>query len=244
LHPNRARVEIFHQQQQEGEIASIFDHPAAAETSDAFKSQTISLLLYPETSGETFTSEPLSKFASAQKNISLFVIDSTWPQSKRMNQKIPSHIKRVHIDNLVEGPSMFLIRKQNSGGGQVGTRVSTLEATALALRALGESEENVVSPLFEALRLSVDACLHQTGKKKAYGNVMRPLLTDSYLDPNYNGPFRRPQVNRPSHCFHCKLESHEARLKNRGTKPATETTPLQRCWYCKSCKNFFYTESL
>ena len=106
------------------------------------------VLLYP-----TADSIPISEFRKKeqQKKLVLCIIDSTWGQSKAMNRWFPDSVPRVHIDDFVQGKSLFLSRKQSV----ISSRVSTLEAIEKALLSLGESA-SAVAPLIPALKLSVD----------------------------------------------------------------------------------------
>jgi DTW domain-containing protein YfiP len=94
-----------------------------------------SLIIYPSP-----ISRPISEYAhwlsssssSTHHPITLCVIDSTWPQSRAMEQRLHPDIPRVHIDELVTKPSLFLNRKQSTNK----TKISTIEAIMLAIMAL------------------------------------------------------------------------------------------------------------
>ena len=167
-------------------------------TNDASK---LPLLLYPSKN-----SVPLSqiKYANNVQPL-LFVIDSTWSQAKSINRNLPNSIKRVHIDDLVIGDSLFLLRKQ-----KVSSKVSSIESVALALEALG-TEMNVVARTTNALKLLVDAVLRQRGRKNVYGNVCDPIMDSD----ERNGPFTKAVIAKPSAgCPSCGQKT--ARFKNLG----------------------------
>jgi DTW domain-containing protein YfiP len=70
-----------------------------------------SVVLYP-----CKTSVPISNYKewfSLNDNANICILDATWPQSHSMEQCIPQHIPRVHINDCVDGPSLFLNRKQS-----------------------------------------------------------------------------------------------------------------------------------
>lgn len=120
-----------------------------------------SLILYPSPSSKSIVE--YREWYMDSTDVTLCVLDSTWSQSAAMNKILPSHIPRVRVDDYVTAPSQFLNRKQSTVKG----RVSTIESVALALTALGEIEETT-SPLYQALRLSVDTVLRQNGRAPAY----------------------------------------------------------------------------
>jgi len=78
----------------------------------------------------------------------LVLIDGTWSQARTMARQLAG-VTRVHVSEGA-GESLVLHRKQPRLG-----HVSTLEATALALRELGEVHAE--APLLTALRLACDA---------------------------------------------------------------------------------------
>ena len=84
--------------------------------------------------------------AAQQQRVTLLVIDGTWGHARAMARHVPKDVVRVHVNDEVAGPSLFLNRRQATAD-----RVSTLEAVALALKALGETAD--MSPLAAALKL-------------------------------------------------------------------------------------------
>jgi len=105
------------------------------------------LLLFP---GED--SQPAGAYrewvAAQHERVTLLVVDGTWNQARTMARQMAG-VPRVHISEPAR-ESLVLHRKQPKLG-----HVSTLEAVALALRALGE--EHAEAPLLAALRLACDA---------------------------------------------------------------------------------------
>ena len=156
--------------------------------------------------------EPISKYRnwySNNPNACLLVLDATWSQAGAMERSIPSHIPRVRLDAEITSPSQYLNRKQSSNT----TKISTIEAIAIALEALGEPRE-ALTPLYSSLHLSVDSVRIQGGLPPAYGNQIIPQLSSN---PKHNGPFTKSTANRPSHCPHCAATYPETRFKNLGT---------------------------
>lgn len=126
-----------------------------------------SVILYP-----SVDSTPIEEYQDWYKhhtgNILLCVIDSTWSLSKAMVRLLPKHIPRVNINNLVTSPSLYLSRHQSKNT----QKVSTVEATALALAALGE-DKRVIDVFNNALMHSVDCSLVQAGKAAVYNSALR-----------------------------------------------------------------------
>jgi DTW domain-containing protein YfiP len=191
-------------------------------------SSTASFILSP---GEN--SVPISRFQDRYRqvngNVTIVLVDSTWSQTAAMLKILPQSIPRVHIDQLsIKEPSQFLSRKQTSE-----TKISTIEALALAIQAL-DPNSSVVPSLFEALRLSVDALNKQNGMVASYGNSIIPnvdVSTDS-------GAFQRPSVPRPTFCPHCMISGS---FVNMGLRKPDESIgrKLIRIWKCKKCTSFF-----
>ena len=189
-------------------------------------SSTTSFILSP---GENST--PISQFQDlyrqANGKVNICLIDSTWGQAAAMLKTLPLSIPRVHIDELsIMEPSQFLSRKQTSE-----TKISTIEALALALQAL-DSKNSIVLSLYEALRLSVDSLNKQNGKGSSYGNSIVPNSDQT------KGPFQKPSVARPDHCPHCMISCG---FVNMGLRKPDENKgrKLSRIWQCKKCTSFF-----
>ena len=105
------------------------------------------LLLFPGEGSQPASS--LREWAAAQQErVTLVVVDGTWSQARTMARQLAG-VTRVHVSEGA-GESLVLHRKQPRLG-----HVSTLEATALALRELGEVHAE--APLLTALRLACDA---------------------------------------------------------------------------------------
>ena len=195
-------------------------------------SSTPSFVLSP---GEN--SIPMSSFRQIYKqangNVNLILVDSTWNQASAMLKNIPASIQRVHIDELsIKSPSQFLSRKQTSD-----TKTSTIEAFALALQALDDSNDAMISSLYEALRLSVDSLNKQCGLASSYGNDIEPnvMMCDSST-----GPFQKAAVARPTGCPTCGTGA--TKFVNMGLRKPDATRKLSRIWQCKKCSSFFSVE--
>lgn len=92
------------------------------------------------------------------------VLDSTWSQSKAMNNSLPLMIPRVHINDYVIKKSEYLCRKQNINLN----KISTIESVEMAISILEGNDSNVRA-FQPSLRLSVDALFKQSGKPIPYG---------------------------------------------------------------------------
>ena len=103
---------------------------------------------------------------SNDSNATICVLDATWSQSHSMNRALPPNIPRIRIDEMVQRPSLFLNRKQSA----TKTKVCTIEAVIYALERFGESEVSL-QPLWESLKISVDAVAQQSGKGAFYGHA-------------------------------------------------------------------------
>jgi DTW domain-containing protein YfiP len=197
-----------------------------------------SLILYPSKS-----SEPISNYVdwyNQHSTVNLCVLDSTWSQSLAMDRALPSHIPRVRVDDFVSGSSQFLNRKQSDVPG----RVSTLEAVAIALQALGEPEA-VIKPLYDALHISVDAMLRIRGHKTAYGNNFVGQIatagTGTAGADGVRGPFSERIVARPERCPQCSASKETTIFRNLGVrKPPPPAAPeVFRVWQCLDCNHIF-----
>jgi DTW domain-containing protein YfiP len=194
-----------------------------------------SLILYPSK-----TSEPIGNYVDwykQQPQVSLCVLDSTWSQSLAMDRSLPAHIPRVRVDDFVSGSSQFLNRKQSDVPG----RVSTLEAVAIALRALSEPEE-AIKPLYDALHISVDVVLRIRGHKTAYGNnFVGQIATAGSGAEGNRGPFSERIVARPERCPQCNASKETTIFRNLGVRkpPPPAVQEVFRVWQCLDCKHIF-----
>jgi hypothetical protein len=173
-------------------------------------------------------------YKQANGNVNIILVDSTWNQASAMLKNIPASIPRVHIDELsIKSPSQFLSRKQTSD-----TKTSTIEAFALALQSLDDSNGAMISSLYEALRLSVDSLNKQCGLASSYGNDIEPnvMMCDSST-----GPFQKATVVRPNNCPTCGI-GVTTKFVNMGLRKADATRKLSRIWQCKKCSSFFPVE--
>eukprot|EP01031_Cornospumella_fuschlensis_P033967 gene33967-41104_t len=150
------------------------------------------LILYPRSDARPI-SEYSAWFREAVGRVNLVVIDSTWPQSHAMDKSLPAHVPRVKIDEMILGPSEFLNRKQSKNK----SKVSTLEAVVMALKALGFHSAEQLDAFTESLRYGVDAMLRQGGKPPAYGNIIIPKAS------GYTGPYNISTVEKPTTCLIC-----------------------------------------
>lgn len=143
-------------------------------------------------------------FDQQSGSINLIVLDTTWGSSKTLDRSLPADISRVNVDFLVSAPSQFLNRKQST----TNTKISTLEAMAFAMQALGESERNI-APMLESLRYSVDAVLRQGGRPTAYQNDFIEAITKVTEDESSRSPFNFVRVSRPERCPYCSACAQE-----------------------------------
>ena len=166
----------------------------------------------------------------------LCVLDATWTQAPTLSNALPAAVPRVALDQAVSRPSEFLNRKQSTP-----TRISTVEAAALALEQLGEPKA-VVDAIHASLRVSVDSVLLQAGKSKAFSTDVKP-------DPSALGgvgPFTPPTVEKPVVCPLCNAEP-ERGYRNLGIRrPWDEErnckgTSSHRVWKCSGCEGIFNT---
>jgi len=182
-----------------------------------------SVILYPSDS-----SIPITDFQSLYNNnnnnnynhnydFNICVIDSTWSQSQAMDRCLPRHIPRVNINNFINSPSLFLNRRQvlaDDNPSNVGMKISTVEALALALKAL-DVDRRLVDGLYQALKLSVDATFRQNGKQTMYGHNFIDQISNVTV---HNGPYTASSVKRPSQCFRCGASSLTTIFKNMGLR--------------------------
>jgi DTW domain-containing protein YfiP len=199
-----------------------------------------SLILYPGAN-----SVPLSCYVDwyqEQEHVNLCVLDSTWNQSGTLDKVLPAQIPRVRVDDFVVGKSQFLSRKQSVVPG----RVSTVEAVALALAALGEPEA-ALEPLYKALQLSVDATSCVRGMKGAYGHTFVDRIAPARESSVCKGMYTGRKIERPANCPLCKASSEDTVIKNLGFRRlGTDVTCLRegqlaRAWLCQGCKACFFT---
>lgn len=164
--------------------------------------------------------------AAQQQRVTLLVIDGTWGHARAMARHVPKDVVRVHVNNEVAGPSLFLNRRQATAD-----RVSTVEAVSLALSALGETAD--MSPLGAALKLQVDVALAQHGAPPAFGSELRP---DPQLLACPHSPRTAPLVDRPATCPLCAAtDSTFKNLRFRPTAPGR----VSRLWRCRGCMGMF-----
>jgi len=204
-----------------------------------------SAVLFPSASSvslETWKSDniPLASADFANNPPLLCVLDGTWTQAASMNRAISPLIPRVKLDALISKPSEFLSRKQNSE-----TRISTIEAAALALAELGEDKE-IVECLTNSLRLSVDALLIQGGRTVAFGSDIRPNVDKAVDGP---APYTPPSVLKPTTCPNPLCSAPDSvppkGFKNLGIRRPWDMEGNKRgktsyrVWRCTSCCECF-----
>lgn len=210
-----------------------------------------SIILYPGDGAE-----PISNYIhwyTKLWNPNICVIDSTWSQSKALNKSLPSHIPRVKVDDFVTAPSQFLNRQQSGVAG----RVSTIEAVALALQALGEPS-SVTDAMYNALRLSVDVVRRISGRTPVYSEKNMRYLEEFRTGEGESGVFIKPSVPRPDSCPACQATKEQTLFRNYGRKKgfsvsesrmegASKSEHLHmddqllpyRVWECQACKHMF-----
>ena len=71
-----------------------------------------------------------------------------------------------------------------------------------------------MAPFYQALHLSVDSVLKQSGRPVAYGHRLTPQLS---LNPKHNGPFTALSVEKPPSCPRCGALKETTNFKNLGT---------------------------
>lgn len=194
---------------------------------------TPSVILYPSDSSISITDfqslyhNNNSNNYNHNNDFNICVIDSTWSQSQAMDRCLPLHIPRVNINNFINSPSLFLNRRQvlaDDNPSNVGMKISTVEALALALKAL-DVDRRLVDGLYQALKLSVDATFRQNGRQTIYGHNFIDQISNATV---HNGPYTASSVKRPTQCFRCGASSLTTIFKNMGLRkvmmPYTTTT--------------------
>eukprot|EP00965_Chrysotila_dentata_P244839 6206200-Pleurochrysis_carterae.AAC.2 len=136
------------------------------------------LLLWP--SADAVPVASIRNWLEEQKQpVTLVVLDGTWSKAKSMAKHIPTCAIRVQCNDEIHGASLFVSRKQ------VGPRrVSTVEAVAYALEALGES--GVVQAAEAALKLNVDAERMQGEARPRAASCLSHLLHVRLHRANYH----------------------------------------------------------
>ncbi|EFA81771.1 hypothetical protein PPL_05766 [Heterostelium album PN500] len=91
--------------------------------------------------------------------LTMIILDGTWSQAKKLVKNIPPDIKRVRLTfGEQKVKSLYnQLRKQPAVD-----RISTLEATALAMHIIGESKENCKS-LMDSFKYFIDKLMQQNG---------------------------------------------------------------------------------
>ena len=166
-----------------------------------------------------------NNYNNSYNDFNICVIDSTWSQSQAMDRCLPPQIPRVNINDFINSPSLFLNRRQvlaDDNPSNVGMKISTIEALALALRAL-DVDRRLVDSLYQALKLSVDATFRQNGKQTIYGHNFIDQMSNVTIP---NGPYTASSVRRPSQCCRCGASSLTTIFKNMGLRklPWTNNT--------------------
>ena len=163
---NRISYPIYGNKEGEDKLLALFKEMPSLILYPGPSSQPIKSVLANLLSGDSMgTSDQQQQSIPQTRKIHICALDATWNLSKSMQRLLPKDVPRVNVDELVKAPSLFLNRKQISE-----TQVSTIEALALALECIGEDQE-ALNPLYESLKVSVDAVLLQAGRKAAYGNA-------------------------------------------------------------------------
>mmetsp|Transcript_15825 Transcript_15825/g.30915 ORF Transcript_15825/g.30915 Transcript_15825/m.30915 type:complete len:391 (-) Transcript_15825:122-1294(-) len=150
------------------------------------------LLLWP--SADAVPVASIRNWLEEQKQpVTLVVLDGTWSKAKSMAKHIPTCAIRVQCNDEIHGASLFVSRKQ------VGPRrVSTVEAVAYALEALGES--GVVQAAEAALKLNVDAERMQGGNDPYFNSGIRPDLESAVQGA---AALTLGRIQKPSSCPLC-----------------------------------------
>jgi DTW domain-containing protein YfiP len=165
----------------------------------------------------------------------LCILDATWTQAFALERVLSPLIPRVALDSLaVQRPSEFLSRRQSGP-----TKVSSIEAAALALTELGEPLA-VTDCIRRSLQLSVDSMLVQGGKSTAFNNDVRPNVE---VDCKA-GPFTAPAIAKPEQCPVCGTRPARG-FRNLGVRRPWDDEGkkrgdnIHRVWRCSDCEAFF-----
>ncbi|EGC29835.1 hypothetical protein DICPUDRAFT_42307 [Dictyostelium purpureum] len=141
---------------------------------------------------ETIRNINFSKKDDVEKleKLTIIIADGTWRQAKSINKRIPEDITRIHLEfGDLKFKSMFnSLRSQP----QV-DRISTLEATIISMKSLGESDE-VCDKLVSSLQLMIDTLVRQSSKtelvaKKKWVGDSNVIVKNKYnenIDSNNN----------------------------------------------------------
>eukprot|EP01132_Coremiostelium_polycephalum_P001361 gene1361-1718_t len=98
--------------------------------------------------------------------LTVIIVDGTWNQAKSLNKRLPPEITRVHLEfGELKFLSMFNVLRTQP---QV-DRISTLEATILTMKHIGESHQDCLK-LVSNFQLLIDHLLDQTHKREAVEN--------------------------------------------------------------------------
>ena len=127
---------------------------------------------------ESFTSQ-----SSTLDKILIVVVDGTWRQARRLNQKIPDSIPRVKI--LPHTLSKFLCRRQTQAD-----RVCTVEALSLLLQDMGMTEasqrlDKGLETLVQGFNLQCYGATHRPAsmlKDLPSGKSLPPRHPDTLID--------------------------------------------------------------
>lgn len=232
LGPEHVETFIFGNSQHEAALNKLLTSNPSAVLFAGKKSMPITTLLAQRAE----LSSPLSESDSDRRQRPvLCVIDSTWGQAPAMEKVIDYRVPRVHVDLHVEKPSDFLSRKQSS----TQTKISTIEAVALALTQSGERTE-CAEAIHHSLLHSVDSLKVQGGRKVAFDHVIIPNARPEYG----HGPYTAPIVNKPAVCPLCGGKPPGG-FRNQGVRrPFDESTGshqggAHRVWRCSGCSEFF-----
>ena len=185
----------------------------------------------------------------------LCVLDSTWNQASALDKSLSPSIPRGNINSLVDGPSNFLSRKQSL----TATKISTIEAAALALQLLGE-ERDALDRIDLSLKMSVDVLKVQGGREPAFVGqvgVIRPsfapttspvINSSSQAQAQPQGPFTAPSIAKPEQCPLCKTAPRRG-FKNLGLRRPFDEEKQQagsyayRVWRCTGCAACFNVDT-
>ena len=149
--------------------------PADEETLDELLSKHAEncFVLFPSEDSQSF--EDLPVFAEPPL---IILLDGTWRQARRLNQRIPASVPRVKVNpNTL---SQFLCRRQTMPG-----RVCTVEALSLVLKDMHFETESC--QLEKGLNVLVEGF-----NKQCYGSSLRPPCMLKKLPAGKNLPPRHP----------------------------------------------------
>lgn len=157
--------------------ASLHPYPEDFEALRLRIAEQPSLLLMP-CEGARPARELREWVAARPAPVNLIIVDGTWGNVKSMSRRLQTldGLMAIHVNDEVRGPSHFTSRRQIAID-----KVSTVEAAALALEALGEPvlDGGDHAPFFQT---AVGALQALIGAERAQGGVVTRASPDEELN--------------------------------------------------------------